>query len=214
MDKIITNKVNIIGTIASEFKKSHSVMNEDFYIFQIHTKRLSETLDTIPVIISERLIDINQKWIGKQIDLSGNFRSYNKYELEKSRVILYVMAKNLKETNFLDNNKIFLDGYICKQPIYRKTPLGREITDFILAVNYSHRKSSYIPCVAWGKNARLVSGFSVGTRLQINGRIQSREYSKRMERGGVQIRVAYEVSVLKIPLILENGMNDKMIPQF
>jgi primosomal replication protein N len=158
-------------------------------------------------MVSERLVNTEEDYTGQIIHVTGQFRSYNRHEEKKNRLVLSVFVRELE---FLDEvgedektNQIFLDGYICKEPIYRKTPLGREIADVLLAVNRSYGKSDYIPCICWGRNARFASGFEVGSHIQILGRIQSREYVKRIGEEETQRRIAYEVSVSKIDL-LEN----------
>ena len=206
MDKIIeNNQVTVMGEIASEFEFSHEVFGEGFYMLELLVKRLSDSFDRIPVMISERLIDVTQDYRGEFIQISGQFRSYNRHEEKRNRLVLSVFAREVEfveeEEETLPANQIFLDGYICKEPIYRKTPLGREIADVLLAVNRSYGKSDYIPCICWGRNARFASGFTVGCHIQIVGRVQSREYVKRISEEEVEHRVAYEVSVSKVDLL-------------
>ena len=202
-DKIIeNNQVSIIGEIVSEFVFSHEVFGEGFYLVDVMVKRLSESSDRIPVMISERLIDVNQDYHGEFIRIIGQFRSYNRHEEKKNRLVLSVFAREVsfteEETDKVKTNQIFLDGYICKPPVYRKTPLGREISDMLVAVNRPYGKSDYIPCICWGRNARFSSNFEVGGHVQIWGRIQSREYMKKIEGDFTEKRVAYEVSVSKL----------------
>lgn len=202
-DKIIeNNQVSIIGEIVSEFVFSHEVFGEGFYLVDVMVKRLSESSDRIPVMISERLIDVNQDYRGEFIRIIGQFRSYNRHEEKKNRLVLSVFAREVsfteEETDKVKTNQIFLDGYICKPPVYRKTPLGREISDMLVAVNRPYGKSDYIPCICWGRNARFSSNFEVGGHVQIWGRIQSREYMKKIEGDFTEKRVAYEVSVSKL----------------
>ena len=207
-DKLFeNNQVSMMGEIVSEFQFSHEVFGEGFYMVDILVKRLSNSSDYIPLMISERLIDTEQDYTGQLIRVSGQFRSYNRHEEKKNRLVLSVFVRELEFLDEIDENEktnqIFLDGYICKEPIYRKTPLGREIADVLLAVNRSYGKSDYIPCICWGRNARFASGFTVGSHIQIVGRVQSREYVKRIDEENVEHRVAYEVSVSKVDL-LEN----------
>lgn len=172
MEKLIeNNKVSVIGEIISEFTFSHKVLGERFYTVDVSVNRLSEQVDVIPLMISERLINVEEDYRGCTVEAVGQFRSYNRNEGIKNRLVLSVFVR---EINFMDEftdytktNQIFLDGYICKEPIYRKTPLGREIADLLLAVNRPYGKSDYIPCIAWGRNARYVSNFEVGTRVRI-----------------------------------------------
>ena len=202
-DKVIeNNQVTIVGEVASEFTFSHEVFGEGFYMVEVLVKRLSNSDDRIPLMISERLIDVTQDYRGEHIMVSGQFRSYNKHEEHKNRLVLSVFVREVEfveeETDGAKTNHIMLDGYICKQPIYRKTPLGREIADLLLAVNRPYGKSDYIPCICWGRNARYASNFEVGEHVQIFGRIQSREYVKKLTETETEKRVAYEVSVSKL----------------
>ena len=172
---------------------------------EVRVRRLSNSEDRIPLMISERLIDVSQDYTGEFIMASGQFRSYNRHDEQKNRLVLSVFVR---EVSFIDEeldgaktNSIFLDGYICKLPVYRKTPLGREIADLLMAVNRPYGKSDYIPCICWGRNARFASAFEVGEHVQIFGRIQSRTYIKKLTETESQERTAYEVSVSKLECI-------------
>ena len=202
-DKIIeNNQVTIMGKVATEFSFSHEVFGEGFYMVEVEVKRLSNSEDRIPLMISERLIDVTQDYTGEYIMVHGQFRSYNRHEEQKNRLVLSVFVREIsfmeEEPDGTKTNSIWLDGYICKEPIYRKTPLGREIADLLLAVNRPYGKSDYIPCICWGRNARYASGFEVGEHVHLLGRIQSREYVKRISDTETEKRVAYEVSVSKL----------------
>jgi single-stranded DNA-binding protein len=202
-DKILeNNQVSIVGEIISDFQYSHEVYGEGFYMVEVAVSRLSNFSDYIPLMISERLIDTSQSYIGQKVYVTGQFRSYNRHEELKNRLVLSVFVREIEfieeETEEMKSNQILLDGYICKDPIYRKTPLGREIADLLVAVNRSYGKSDYIPCICWGGNARFAARFEVGVHVQIWGRIQSREYVKRLNEDEVEKRTAYEVSVSKI----------------
>ena len=202
-DKIIeNNQVTIMGKVATEFSFSHEVFGEGFYMVEVEVKRLSNSEDRIPLMISERLIDVTQDYTGEYIMVHGQFRSYNRHEEQKNRLVLSVFVREIsfmeEEPDGTKTNSIWLDGYICKEPIYRNTPLGREIADLLLAVNRPYGKSDYIPCICWGRNARYASGFEVGEHVQLLGRIQSREYVKRISDTETEKRVAYEVSVSKL----------------
>lgn len=202
-EKVIeNNKVSVIGEVISEFTFSHEVFGEGFYLVSLAVSRLSDQVDIIPLMISERLLDVTQDYRGRTVEAIGQFRSYNCHEGVKNRLVLSVFVREL---NFLEEftdctktNQIYLDGYICKEAIYRKTPLGREIADILLAVNRPYGKSDYIPCIAWGRNARYASGFAVGARVKVWGRVQSREYTKKLNETECEKRVAYEVSVSKL----------------
>ena len=204
-DKVIeNNQVSIIGKVVSGFTFSHEVFGEGFYMVELSVKRLSDSSDRIPVMISERLIDVAQDYQGEYIQVEGQFRSYNRHEEKKNRLVLSVFAREVSFVEEADDkvrsNQIFLDGFVCKPTVYRKTPLGREIADMLIAVNRPYGKSDYIPCICWGRNARFASGVEVGSRVQIWGRIQSREYMKRLEGELTERRTAYEVSISKLEL--------------
>ena len=184
-DKVFdNNQVSIAGEVISDFTFSHDVFGEGFYVLEVVVSRLSNSYDMIPVMVSERLIDVKQDYKGKFVEVLGQFRSYNRHEESKNKLVLSVFAREVKMVEELSENAkpnhIFLDGFVCKPPIYRKTPLGREIADVLLAVNRPYGKSDYIPCICWGRNARFAESFAVGGHVQIWGRIQSREYQKKM----------------------------------
>ena len=205
-DKLFeNNQVTMIGEIVSEFEFSHEVYGEGFYLVDISVSRLSDSVDYIPLMVSERLVDVTQSYIGETISVSGQFRSYNRHEEKKNSLILSVFVRELEFVDEIEDdiksNQIYLDGYICKEPIYRKTPLGREIADLLVAVNRSYGKSDYIPCICWGRNARYASSFEVGSHVEVYGRIQSREYIKKIGEEQTEKRVAYEVSVNKIEFL-------------
>ena len=207
---IENNRVSVIGEVISEFTFSHEVFGEGFYILELAVNRLSDQVDVIPLMISERLIDVHADYRGQTMEAIGQFRSYNRHEGLKNRLVLSIFVREFSFmeyfTDYTKTNQIFLDGFICKEPIYRKTPLGREIADLLIAVNRPYGKSDYIPCIAWGRNARYASQFLVGSRLRIWGRVQSREYTKRISDTETEKRVAYEVSVSKLEdMIPEEG---------
>ncbi len=207
-DKVIeNNQVVIMGEIVGEFTFSHEIYGEGFYMVDVLVTRLSESADVIPLMVSERLLDVTKDYRGYKIMVTGQFRSYNRHEERKNKLVLSVFAREIEFIEEIGEssktNQIFLDGYICKEPIYRKTPLGREIADLLLAVNRPYGKSDYIPCICWGRNARFASGFEVGTRCAIWGRIQSREYVKKISETEAERRVAYEVSVSKLEQLEE-----------
>ena len=202
VDKVIeNNRVSIIGEVVSEFQFSHEVFGEGFYLVNVSVDRLSDMVDIIPLMISERLIDVTKDYKGMLVRACGQFRSFNKHEENRNHLILSVFVRDLEFIESMDGvrpNQIILDGFICKQPVYRMTPLGREICDILLAVNRSYGKSDYIPCICWGRNARFAGNLEIGSRIQLIGRIQSREYQKRVSENELIRRVAYEVSVNKL----------------
>ena len=184
-DKVIeNNQVVIMGEIVSDFSFSHEIFGEGFYMVEVKVERLSDSSDIIPLMVSERLIDVKADYRGQLIMVTGQFRSYNRHEERKNRLVLSVFAREI-------------------EPVYRKTPLGREIADLLLAVNRPYGKSDYIPCICWGRNARYANHFHVGTRCEIFGRIQSREYMKKLSEEQAEKRIAYEVSVSKLELLEE-----------
>jgi len=207
-DKVIeNNQVTVMGEIISDFTFSHEIFGEGFFMVDISVKRLSESYDIIPVMVSERLLDVTADYKGMYLCINGQFRSYNRHEEHKNRLVLSVFAREVDFVEEMEEssktNQIYLDGYICKEPVYRKTPLGREIADLLLAVNRPYGKSDYIPCICWGRNARYASGFEVGEHVQILGRIQSREYVKKLTETETEKRIAYEVSVSKLECVLD-----------
>ncbi len=210
------NYLVLVGKVANEKKFSHEVYGERFYLFDMEVPRLSGVSDVIPITISERLLSGLDCSVGKRILVRGQFRSYNTYENGKNRLVLTVFAKDiaLDETDENEeseeakkefvSNEVTLVGYICKKPIYRQTPFKREIADILLAVNRAYNKSDYIPCIAWGRNARFCQNIEVGTCVKVIGRVQSRAYEKKLEDGTVENRVAYEVSVGSMEIIDED----------
>lgn len=200
--QINNNTVTLQGFIESDMVFSHEIFREKFYTTSLQVGRLSEKFDNIPLMISDRL-PIPVK--GEFYQIKGELRSYNKHEGDKARLILFVFVRDIdlivedEYWNRIYHNKIYLNGYICKKPEYRVTPLGREITDILMAVNSSYGRSYYLPCICWGRNATYVADeLSIGDKIEINGRIQSREYQKKTEDGTLIDRIAYEVSISQI----------------
>lgn len=190
------NKVYLQGEVLNKAVFSHEVYGEGFYEMNVSVKRLSGQTDVLPVTISERLIEAKKLGVGSSICGIGQFRSYNKIIDGKSRLMLTVFIRELCEDGYGRNpNSIALSGYVCKPPVYRTTPFNREITDILLAVNRSYNKSDYIPCIAWGRNARFVKNLAVGDKLALSGRIQSREYTKKLSETESRVMTAYEVSI-------------------
>lgn len=192
------NEITLSGTI-EKIELSHSKLSEKFYCIQLKSFRSSGTADHIKCIASE--VHANNLQTGMLVNLSGNVRTRNFNDGGKSRLDIYVFVNDIEcldPENFrtYDNNCVLLDGFICKKPIARDTPLGRKIADVLLAVNGNFGKSSYIPCIIWGRNADRVAMCEVGTEIKLKGRLQSREYVKKLEDGAEEIRTAYEVSVM------------------
>ena len=211
------NHIILVGKVTSD--KNYG---EKFYIFNLSVPRLSGNADIIPITISERLLELEDLEMNKKIIVEGQFRSYNSYENDRNRLVLTVFAKEVK---FVENqeeeievskdfisNEVILNGFICKKPIYRQTPFGREISDILLAVNRAYNKSDYIPCIAWGRNARFCENIPVGTEVKIIGRVQSRTYEKKYDDGRVENKVAYEVSVASLEVVNQND-NEEVTEQ-
>lgn len=217
------NHLILLGKIVSEKTYSHEIYGEKFYIFNLEVIRLSSTTDIIPITISERLLTDLDISIGKEVKVEGQFRSYNSMDNGKNRLILTVFAKEIENAIKTDEdedkenitNEVTLIGYICKKPIYRQTPFGREIADVLLAVNRAYNKSDYIPCIAWGRNARYCKNIDVGTEVKITGRVQSRIYEKKHEDGSVESKVAYEVSIasMEVPEKEEDSESDNEVKE-
>lgn len=213
-DKIMdSNAVRLVGKIASEKTFSHEMYGEGFYIIELEVPRLSDSVDLLPITVSERIIVDMDLFIGEYVIVEGQLRSYNRYIENSNRLVLTIFAKDVyvpDEEELMEvlrkPNEIYLDGYICKKPIYRTTPFGREITDILVAVNRAYNKSDYIPCIAWGRNARFCEKMLVGDHIKLWGRIQSREYQKKHHTGEVDIKIAFEVSVSKLEYV-ENDNN-------
>ncbi len=203
------NTVSLIGEIVSDFKNSHEVFGKKFYLADLKVQRTSDACDVIPIMVSDRLFAIEGSCVGCCVEIKGQFRSYNRHGEAKTKLLLSVFVL---EINFVDaivvshdSNLINLEGFICKAPVYRQTPLGREITDILLAVNRSYGKSDYIPCICWGRNARYVKDLQVGEKLKITGRIQSRIYMKKIDEEHSEERTAYEVSISRLEVIKDEN---------
>ena len=196
-----TNVVNLKGELEDKLEFSHEIFGEKFYSTKIKINRLSNSYDILPMTISERLLQDIDFENEKLVSVVGQLRSYNKNVDNKNKLVLTVFVREIKpiiEVDTKDPNSIFLDGYICKVPIYRKTPLGREITDLLVAINRPYNKSDYIQSIVWGRNAKFAKNLNVGDRIQMWGRVQSRVYDKKLEGGNNIKKTAYEVSVSKI----------------
>lgn len=219
-EQMNNNQVVLCGVLNSELVFTHRVCGEGFYESVLSVRRLSEQFDLVPITISERLIADNQLKVGDEIMVSGQFRSYNKWENEKSKLMLTMFVREIITDDPIENpNSIYLNGYVCKPPIYRTTPFNREICDILIAVNRAYNKSDYIPCICWGRNAKFAKGISVGDNIAIIGRIQSREYSKKIDEENVETHMAYEVSVSKIAVnsqieFLENDFSYKFLNRY
>lgn len=214
------NHIVLVGKVTSEKKFSHEIYGEKFYIFELSVPRLSGSADIIPITISERLMLEGELTVGTKITVEGQFRSYNSYGEGRNKLVLTVFAKNVElledqeseveaKKDFL-SNEVTLIGYICKKPIYRQTPFGREIADVLLAVNRAYSKSDYIPCIAWGRTARFCENMEIGTEVKVVGRVQSRGYEKKHEDGTIENKVAYEVSVGNLEVVKQEDNTNEV----
>ena len=219
------NYLTLVGRVTGEKTFSHEIYGEKFYRFLLSIARLSGNADIIPITVSERLISDDTLSEGKKLLIKGQFRSYNSFENEKNKLVLTVFAKDVQELPEVEaqegenseeapkkdemTNEVVLIGFVCKKPIYRQTPFGREIADLLLAVNRAYNKSDYIPTIAWGRNARFCQNIEVGAQVKIVGRVQSRQYEKKHEDGSVETKTAYEVSVCSLELLSEDGKTEK-----
>jgi len=201
------NVVYVAGGVSTEPTFSHEIYGEKFYVFNLDVERLSKSYDTLPILISERLVNIEKLRKGVLLEVEGQFRSYNSTRNGRSKLVLNIFAREARIAESLENihnrNTIFLDGYICKKPNYRTTPFGREITDLLIAVNRAYNKSDYIPCICWGRNARFCEKLDVGKNIKLWGRLQSRTYEKKLDDRTIK-KIAFEVSVTKLEAEKEN----------
>ena len=196
--KMMNNKVVVKGTVKSEARYSHEVMGEKFYEVLVGAKRASGAENIIPILVSERCWDVNTDYSGKRVTVEGQYRS-RRMDIEgRRKLILNVFAKNicmeLDDEFEFDYNRIELNGYICKQPVYRTIPSGREVCDVMLAVNRGFGKSDYIPCLFKDDSARYMADKKVGEQFRVTGCIQSRKYPK-VQGDVTEICIAYEVLV-------------------
>ena len=204
----VNNEVSVSGYVEGELSFSHEIYSEAFYSFVLKVMRLSDICDYINVTVSERLIKDMDIRDGVRISVTGQFRSYNNYSESGNKLLLTVFARDVREMSEDDEkqnpNHIFLNGFLCKSPVYRTTPFGREITDLLIAVNRAYNKSDYIPCIAWGRNARYCASLNVGDNIKVWGRIQSREYQKRISEDESVTKTAYEISISKLEVVSES----------
>ena len=207
------NNITVFGLVAEEPVFNHEVFGEKFFKMMVSVNIVSRTVDTLPVLISERIADMKELKTGACVMITGRIKSYNEHIGEKSKLILAIFTEIIEiyenEVELPFNNDVVLRGFICKEPNYRVTPLGREITDVLIAVNRAYGKSDYIPCIVWGRTAKFVGHLPVGTHIEMTGRFQSRPYTKKISEDEIENRVAYEVSVSKIEVIEEKENADE-----
>ena len=202
-----SNIAELCGVVKSELRFSHKTYGEVFYIFVLGVERRSGYVDEIYVMVSERLVYDNPPEIGGFLEVKGQIRTYNEFVDGRNKLNVVVFARELypcEDFGYFENY-IYLEGFLCKPPAKRTSPLGRDICDMMVAVNRMYNKSDYIPCICWGRNARFANSFEVGTRCAIWGRIQSREYMKKITEDQSERRIAYEVSVNKLDLVDEEA---------
>jgi len=201
------NQGTLVGKIMDKFNYSHEKFGEGFYTVKLEAERYSEKMDYIPIIVSERLIDVKQDYSGEYVSVKGQIRTYNEEKEGKHKLKIHFWVDEIEfvedDVDSASSNIVVLEGYVCKNPVYRNTPLGREITDLLLAVNRPYGKSDYIPCICWGRNARFASEFYVGEHVRIKGRFQSREYKKEVDGDKIEKRTAYEVSAQYVDIICD-----------
>lgn len=211
----LNNEAELIGTVDSELKFSHEVYGEGFYSFMLRVMRLSDISDVINVTVSERLLQNTPISVGDTVCVKGQFRSYNNYTDSGNRLILTVFARDImsnpEDADKQNPNHIFLNGFLCKKPVYRTTPFGREITDILIAVNRAYNKSDYIPCIAWGRNARFAGSLDVGENIKLWGRIQSREYQKKISETESITKTAYEISISKMESVTKPNIQFEIV---
>ncbi len=209
-NNIFNNKIYLEGKVISDLEFSHEMYGEGFYNFEFEVSRLSDTSDILVITVSERLIAGIDVSIGSELVIDGQLRSYNKFVDGANRLILTVFARDIRqlEERGKNPNQIFLDGYICKAPVYRTTPFGREIADMLLAVNRLYNKSDYIPTIAWGRNSRFCKSLEVGDNIRVWGRLQSREYQKKVTATDVVRKIAYEVSISKMERVTDENRDN------
>ena len=206
------NSITVLGLVTEEPVFNHEVFGEKFFKMMISIDRVSGAVDTLPVLISERIIDMKELKTGACVMIAGRIRSYNEHIGERSKLILAILTEIIEvyenETELPFNNDVVLRGFICKEPNYRVTPLGREITDVLIAVNRAYGKSDYIPCITWGRTAKFVGHLPIGTHIEVTGRFQSREYTKKISDNEIETRIAYEVSVSRIDYAEEGEVDE------
>ena len=214
-DNILNNEVELTGTVESDLKFNHEVYGEGFYSFVIRVMRLSDISDLINVTVSERLLQNFSLSKGDLITVNGQFRSYNNYNENGNKLMITVFERDIRinpeEGKLKNPNSIFLNGFLCKKPVYRTTPFGREITDLLIAVNRAYNKSDYIPCIAWGRNARFAGNLEVGENIKIHGRIQSRDYQKKISDTETITKTAYEISISKMETVSKDNMEFEIV---
>ncbi len=203
--KEFNNVVNLVGEICNNYSFSHEVYGESFYIFTVKINRLSEQVDYLPVLVSERIFDTKDMIIGTKVKVKGQVRSYNQFSTdeERNKLVISIFVNDIEIADESEKlqQEVVINGFICKKPIYRTTPFGREICDMLLAVNRAYNKSDYIPCIAWGRNAKYTGSLGVGENIVVTGRLQSRKYQKKIKDGETIEKTAYEISISKIETI-------------
>lgn len=201
MEQTSSNQIILCGTVTALPRLSHRNRDEDFYIFSLEVQRLSGASDTVNVLAREKLLEKLVLEQGcKKLRIQGEIRSFNNKSGVGAKLVITVFARELVFTDEADENLAQITGVICKPPTLRRTPMGREISDLMIAVNRHYGRSDYIPCIAWGVHARKASDWPVGTIVSLEGRLQSRDYVKNQD-GILVEKTAYEVSLTDIAAI-------------
>lgn len=200
----IVNQITVRGQLIELPEFSHENHGKRFYRFSLDIPRLSGNADRLPIVVEERILDTIDLSGGSMLTVNGQVRSHNTRSGSGRHLLIFIFASSITAENGEPCNNVILEGPLCKEPIYRRTPLGREICDAMLAVPRTFRRADYLPCIFWGRTAEEISCCHTGDRIRIEGRLQSRTYTKHTEEGAVE-RVAYEVSALTAQ-ILEQEM--------
>ena len=202
MEQITVNHITLTGALASAPEYSHSNHGRRFYSFYLEVSRLSGAIDRLQILASEELLASTCVTEGEALTVEGQIRSFNNRAPHGRKLIISVLAETIAVTDGPHANQVILQGVICKEPVFRRTPLGREICDVMLAVNRPYHRADYLPCILWGRCAQEVSDYPVGTVLSITGRLQSREYLKVID-GVAEQRTAYEIPAVTAQIVAE-----------
>lgn len=196
----IINHIRLCGTMDTPPVFSHENHGRRFYGFFLSVERLSGTLDRLRVLVDLELLNEADCAWGERVAVTGQVRSFNQITETGRHLVISVYAESLELTDEAPDDQVTLTGTLCRDPVYRRTPLGREICDGMLAVNRTYRRTDYLPCIFWGRTARQIAGLTTGARITLTGRLQSREYTKVLPDGETETRTAYEISAVTAEL--------------
>lgn len=194
------NHIALVGSLASAPQYSHSNHGRRFFSFELEVVRLSNAVDRLPILVPETLLSQTELTGGSALSITGQIRSFNNRQEIGRRLIISVLAEAIEIVSTPHDNRVTLAGVICKEPVYRRTPLGREICDIMLAVNRPYHRADYLPCILWGSCAQRTARYPVGTPLSLTGRLQSRSYIKLID-GVPEERTAYEISAITADIL-------------